>query len=54
MVPLVNQILDLVPSFTKVHRWSLWFVLCNTFSPQPLPKVHGWSMWFTLCNTLSL
>ncbi|MFS7980359.1 hypothetical protein Hanom_Chr10g00938521 [Helianthus anomalus] len=40
MVPMVTQILDLVPSFPKVHRWSLWFALCNTFNPKPTnPKV---------------
>ncbi|MFS7991936.1 hypothetical protein Hanom_Chr12g01076491 [Helianthus anomalus] len=33
MVPVVYQILDLVPSFPKVHGRSLWFALCNTFSP---------------------
>ncbi|MFS7909444.1 putative RNA polymerase, Rpb8, nucleic acid-binding protein [Helianthus anomalus] len=30
-----EKILDLVPSFSKVHRWSLWFALCSTFSPLP-------------------
>ncbi|MFS7901649.1 hypothetical protein Hanom_Chr01g00002151 [Helianthus anomalus] len=34
MVPMVYQILDLVPSFPKVHGWSLWFALCNAFSRQ--------------------
>ncbi|MFS7908638.1 hypothetical protein Hanom_Chr01g00085501 [Helianthus anomalus] len=30
-----TKILDSVPSFTKVHGWSLWFALCNAISPQP-------------------
>ncbi|MFS7928762.1 hypothetical protein Hanom_Chr04g00324551 [Helianthus anomalus] len=24
----LTKILDLVPSFLKVHGWSLWFALC--------------------------
>ncbi|MFS8001542.1 hypothetical protein Hanom_Chr13g01191561 [Helianthus anomalus] len=37
-----SKILDLVPIFLKLHRWSLWFALCNTFSPQPTNlKVSG-------------
>ncbi|MFS7959588.1 hypothetical protein Hanom_Chr08g00692861 [Helianthus anomalus] len=43
----------LVSSFSKVHRWSMWFALCNAFSPQLFPKVHGWSLCFTLCNAFS-
>ncbi|MFS8020623.1 hypothetical protein Hanom_Chr16g01417741 [Helianthus anomalus] len=49
-------ILDLVPSFSKVHVSSLWFAqfaLCNVFRPQLFPKVHGWSLWFALCNAFS-
>ncbi|MFS7906981.1 hypothetical protein Hanom_Chr01g00065591 [Helianthus anomalus] len=30
-----TKILDLLSSFSKVHGWSLWFALYNTFSPQP-------------------
>ncbi|MFS7908350.1 hypothetical protein Hanom_Chr01g00082141 [Helianthus anomalus] len=29
----VTKILGLVPGFTKVRGWSLWFALCNAFSP---------------------
>ncbi|KAJ0666687.1 hypothetical protein HanPI659440_Chr17g0669541 [Helianthus annuus] len=46
-------ILDLVHSFPKVHGWSLWVVLCNTFSPQLLPKLHGCLMCFALCYPFS-
>ncbi|MFS7925796.1 hypothetical protein Hanom_Chr04g00289301 [Helianthus anomalus] len=35
-----TEILDVVPSFPKVHRWSQWFALCNVFSPYVFPKVH--------------
>ncbi|MFS8000147.1 putative ribonuclease Z [Helianthus anomalus] len=28
-----TKILDLVPCFSEVHGWSLWFALCNVFSP---------------------
>ncbi|MFS8030858.1 hypothetical protein Hanom_Chr17g01539031 [Helianthus anomalus] len=48
-----TKIFDLVPSFPKVHGWSLWFALCNTFGPQLFPKLHGQSQWFSLCNTFS-
>ncbi|MFS8001576.1 hypothetical protein Hanom_Chr13g01191951 [Helianthus anomalus] len=30
-----TKVLNLVRSFPKVHEWSLWFALCNTFSHQP-------------------
>ncbi|MFS7922113.1 hypothetical protein Hanom_Chr03g00244921 [Helianthus anomalus] len=30
----LTKILYLVPSFPKVHVWSLWFVFCNAFSPN--------------------
>ncbi|MFS7927625.1 hypothetical protein Hanom_Chr04g00311311 [Helianthus anomalus] len=52
MVLWFTQILDLVPSFPKVHIWSLWFALRNTFSPKLFQKLHGWSLWFALCNAL--
>ncbi|MFS8031172.1 hypothetical protein Hanom_Chr17g01542681 [Helianthus anomalus] len=51
--PWFTKILDLVSSFPKVHRWSMWFVLCNAFSPQLRQKSHGWSPWFALCNAFS-
>ncbi|MFS7994691.1 hypothetical protein Hanom_Chr12g01109031 [Helianthus anomalus] len=38
MSPVVHQILYLVPSFPKIHRWSLWFALCNVFSPYFFQK----------------
>ncbi|MFS8000709.1 hypothetical protein Hanom_Chr12g01181541 [Helianthus anomalus] len=31
-------LLDLVPSFLKVHRWSLRFAFCNARSPQFFQK----------------
>ncbi|MFS7937901.1 hypothetical protein Hanom_Chr05g00433191 [Helianthus anomalus] len=39
-----TKILDLVPSFSKVHGcgWSLWFALCNEFRPQlNVKKTNG-------------
>ncbi|MFS8031840.1 hypothetical protein Hanom_Chr17g01550671 [Helianthus anomalus] len=39
-----TKILDLVPSFLKVHEWSRWFRLCNAFSPQLCQKSPGWSL----------
>ncbi|MFS7999346.1 hypothetical protein Hanom_Chr12g01164941 [Helianthus anomalus] len=56
MVPMVYQILDLVPVFLKVHGWSLWFALCNTFSPHPtnlkvLEHSHPFHHFFTLNYT---
>ncbi|MFS8034446.1 hypothetical protein Hanom_Chr17g01581231 [Helianthus anomalus] len=53
MVPVVYQIFNLVPSFQKVHGWSLWFALCNAFNPQVCQKSHGWFLWFALCKTVS-
>ncbi|MFS7926867.1 hypothetical protein Hanom_Chr04g00302151 [Helianthus anomalus] len=50
---MVYQNFGLVPSFSKVQRWSLWFALCNAFSSQLFPNVHGWSLWFALCNACS-
>ncbi|MFS8005817.1 hypothetical protein Hanom_Chr13g01241781 [Helianthus anomalus] len=47
------KILDMVPSFLKLHEWSMWFAFCDAFSPQLLPKVHSWSLWFALCNVFS-
>ncbi|MFS7967399.1 hypothetical protein Hanom_Chr09g00785331 [Helianthus anomalus] len=38
MVHVVFQNFGLVPSFPKVQGWSLWFALCNVFSPQPTNK----------------
>ncbi|MFS7909130.1 hypothetical protein Hanom_Chr01g00091151 [Helianthus anomalus] len=28
-----TKILDLIPIFPKVHRWSLWFALCTHLVP---------------------
>ncbi|MFS7900127.1 hypothetical protein Hanom_Chr00s096221g01801411 [Helianthus anomalus] len=53
MVPTFYQSLDLIPSFTIVHEWSLWFGLCNAYSPQLFSEAHRWSMWFALCNAFS-
>ncbi|MFS7956007.1 hypothetical protein Hanom_Chr07g00649501 [Helianthus anomalus] len=43
------------PGFQKYMdcESSLWFALCNAFSPQVFPEVHGWSWWFALCNAFS-
>ncbi|MFS7975001.1 hypothetical protein Hanom_Chr10g00875381 [Helianthus anomalus] len=48
----LTKILDLIPSFPKVHRWSLWLALCYAFSLQLFPKVHIWSLWLALVTHL--
>ncbi|MFS7940903.1 hypothetical protein Hanom_Chr05g00469791 [Helianthus anomalus] len=47
-----TKLLNLVPSFPKIHRWSPWFAFCNAFS-NFFPKVQRWSLWFALCNAFS-
>ncbi|MFS7909977.1 hypothetical protein Hanom_Chr02g00100881 [Helianthus anomalus] len=44
-IGLTTKKLDLVRSFSEVHGWSLWFALCNAFSPHsPVNKSKGFSM----------
>ncbi|MFS7955857.1 hypothetical protein Hanom_Chr07g00647661 [Helianthus anomalus] len=52
MVPMVYQILDLVPNFPKVQRWPLCFTKILDLVPS-FPKVHGRLLWFALCNIFS-
>ncbi|MFS7988672.1 hypothetical protein Hanom_Chr11g01037731 [Helianthus anomalus] len=48
----LTKIFDLIPSFSKVHGWSLWLTKILDLVPS-FSKLHGWSLWFALYNAFS-